>query len=101
MAKTSMIVRDQRRRKTVERYAARRAELKKLARDPKRSLEERREALVAIQKLPRDSSPSRIRNRCSLTGRPRGYYRRFGLCRNKLREIAMRGEAPGVVRASW
>jgi len=101
MAKTSMIVRDQRRRKTVERYAARRAELKKQARDPKRSLEERREALAAIQKLPRDSSPSRIRNRCNLTGRPRGYYRRFGLCRNKLREIAMRGEAPGVVRASW
>jgi len=101
MAKTSMIERERRRRKTVQRYANRRAELKEFARDPKRSLEERREALLALQKLPRDASPSRMRNRCNLTGRPRGYYRRFGLCRNKLREIAMRGEAPGVVRASW
>jgi small subunit ribosomal protein S14 len=101
MAKQSMINRDTRRAALVVKYAARRAELRAKVKNVKLSEEERHSAMVALQKLPRDSSYIRRRNRCSLTGRPRGYYRKFGLSRSKLREVMMRGEAPGVVKASW
>jgi small subunit ribosomal protein S14 len=101
MAKKSMVARDVRRKKAVEKYAAKRAELKKAVSNINLSEEERAAAVVALQKLPRNASPSRMRNRCAMTGRPRGYYRRFGLSRNKLRELMMRGEVPGVVKASW
>jgi len=101
MAKKSMVARDVRRKKAVEKYAAKRAELKKTVSNINLSEEERAAAVVALQKLPRNGSPSRMRNRCAMTGRPRGYYRRFGLSRNKLRELMMRGEVPGVVKASW
>jgi len=101
MAKRSMVVRDERRKATVAKYAARRAELKERIRNKSLAYEERLLAIEALQKLPRDASPSRGRNRCRLTGRPRGYYRKFGLCRHKVREIVMGGEAPGVVKASW
>ncbi len=101
MAKRSMINRDKRRTALVAKYAVRRAELREKMKNVKLSEEERHAAMVALQKLPRDSSYTRRRNRCSLTGRPRGYYRKFGLSRSKLREIMMRGEAPGVVKASW
>ena len=101
MAKTSMIEREKRREKLVQRYAAKRAELKEIIRSPKSSDEEREAALRKLQALPRDASPSRMRNRCAVTGRPRGYYRKFGLARNKLREGAMKGEIPGLTKASW
>jgi len=101
MAKTSMIERETRRAKTVKQYAAKRAALKAAIRDPKKSDEERYEAQLKLQTLPRDASPCRKRNRCRLTGRPHGYYRKFGLARNKLREAAMRGDVPGLVKASW
>lgn len=101
MAKKSMIAREKKRQQLVVRYAAKRAELKAAAVDPARSDEDRWNAQVALQKLPRDSSPSRGRRRCRDTGRPRGVYRKFGLCRNKLREAAMRGDVPGLVKASW
>ena len=101
MAKLALINRNEKRRKEVKKYAARRAELFGIANNPKLAQEERYEARLNLQKLPRDSSPVRVRNRCALTGRPRGTYRKFGLGRNKLREIAMRGEIPGIVKASW
>ena len=101
MAKIALINRDSKRRKTVEKFAARRARIIEIVNDPKRSDEERSEARARLQQLPRDASPVRLRNRCALTGRPRGVYRKFGLGRNKLREIAMRGEIPGVIKASW
>jgi small subunit ribosomal protein S14 len=101
MAKQSMINRDQRRSALVVKYAARRSELRAKVKNVKLSEEERHVAMVALQKLPRDSSYIRRRNRCTLTGRPRGFYRKFGLSRSKLREIMMRGEVPGVVKASW
>ena len=101
MAKKSMILRDEKRKQLVTKYAKKRAELKAAVVNMKLSDEERYEAAIALQKLPRDSSKSRVRNRCGLTGRPRGYYRKFGLSRNKLRELMMRGEVPGVVKASW
>ena len=101
MAKLALINREEKRRKTVKKYAAKRAELKAVFRDVNRSEEERMEALQKLQALPRNASESRLRNRCQLTGRPRGVFRKFGLCRNKIREIAMRGEIPGVVKASW
>ena len=101
MAKKSMVARDVRRKKAVDKYAAKRAELKKAVSNINLSEEDRAAAVVALQKMPRNSSPSRVRNRCAMTGRPRGYYRRFGLSRNKLRELMMRGEVPGVVKASW
>jgi small subunit ribosomal protein S14 len=101
MAKKSMINRDRKRKQLAAKYAKRRAELKAMIVDMKLPDEERYQAVMLLQKLPRDSSASRIRNRCALTGRPRGYYRKFGLSRNKLREIMMRGETPGVVKASW
>lgn len=101
MAKKSMIEREIRRAKLVEKYAAKRARLKAIIVDEKSSDEERLEAVVRLAALPRDASPSRLRNRCSITGRPRGYYRKFGLGRNKLRESTMSGEIPGLRKASW
>ena len=101
MAKTSMIERERKRAKTVARYAAKRAHLKAIIRDPKISDEERGLAMQKLQKLPRNSSPVRQQNRCRVTGRPNGVYRKFGLCRNKLREAAMRGDVPGLKLASW
>ncbi|MEW6678965.1 MAG: 30S ribosomal protein S14 [Pseudomonadota bacterium] len=101
MAKLALINREDKRRKTVSKYAAKRAELKAIFRDMNRSEEDRMEALQKLQSLPRNASECRLRNRCQLTGRPRGVFRKFGLCRNKIREIAMRGEIPGVVKASW
>ncbi len=101
MAKTSMILRDVKRKALKAKYATRRAELKAAIVNMKLSDEERYKAVVALQKLPRDSSKTRIRNRCGMTGRPRGFYRKFGLGRSKLRELMMRGEVPGVVKASW
>lgn len=101
MAKKSMIARDVKRKKTVEKYMSKRIELKQKSMNLNLSDDERMTAMMALQKLPRNASPSRMRNRCQLTGRPRGYYRKFGLSRNKLREFMMRGEVPGVVKASW
>jgi small subunit ribosomal protein S14 len=101
MAKASVVNREKKRQRMVKKYAAKRAELKTKITNMELSEEERSEAKVALNKLPRDSSPSRLRNRCSLTGRPHGYYRKFGLGRNKLREAAMRGDVPGLVKASW
>ncbi|MEM7253669.1 MAG: 30S ribosomal protein S14 [Pseudomonadota bacterium] len=101
MAKLSMINRDRRRAKTVQKYAKRRAELKGIIRNSQSTDEERDQAMLTLQKLPKNSSPSRMRNRCGITGRPRGFYRKFGLSRTKLREAAMRGDIPGLVKASW
>ncbi len=101
MAKKSMIARESKRRKLVELYAKRRTEVKSRIINPELSMEEQFQAMLELQKFPRDSSPSRGRNRCGLTGRSRGYYRKFGLSRSKLREVIMRGEAPGVVKSSW
>ncbi len=101
MAKISLINRDKKRRVMVEKFAARRAELLEIIGNQKLSDEVRYEARLKLQKLPRDSSPVRLRNRCALTGRPRGVYSKFGLGRIKLREHAMRGEVPGMVKASW
>ncbi|MCB1667732.1 MAG: 30S ribosomal protein S14 [Porticoccaceae bacterium] len=101
MAKTSMIEREKKRAKTVARFAAKRAELKAIINNQNASEEERWEAQVKFQKLPRNASPSRQQRRCQVTGRPHGVYRKFGLCRNKLREAAMRGDVPGLVKASW
>jgi small subunit ribosomal protein S14 len=101
MAKLSLINREQKRRATVKKYASKRAELLAILSDLRASDEARNEARERLQKLPRDASPVRLRNRCALTGRPRGTFRKFGLARNKLREIAMRGEIPGVIKASW
>jgi len=101
MAKKSMVNRETKRQRTVAKFAAKRTELKGMMSDANLSSEERDEAQRKFHALPRDSSPARMRNRCSLTGRPHGYYRKFGLARNKLREAAMRGDIPGLVKASW
>ena len=101
MAKISVINRDLKRRETVEKFAAKRAELKAIINNSKSNDDERSEARLKLQALPRNSSPVRLRNRCSLTGRPRGVFSKFGLGRIKLREYVMRGEVPGVVKASW
>ncbi len=101
MAKLSMINREVKRARIVEKYAARRAALKETIRDPANSDEQRREAQKKLQMQPRDASPSRLHNRCRLTGRPHGFYRKFGLGRNKLREATMRGDVPGLRKASW
>ena len=101
MAKLALINRDKKRRKTVAKFAARRAQFIETINDSKSSDEERAGARAKLQQLPRDASPVRLRNRCTLTGRPRGVYRKFGLGRNKLRDIAMSGEIPGVIKASW
>jgi small subunit ribosomal protein S14 len=101
MAKLSLINREQKRRAAVKKFAAKRAALLAILNDVRAADEARSEAREKLQKLPRDASPVRLRNRCALTGRPRGTFRKFGLARNKLREIAMRGEIPGVIKASW
>ena len=101
MAKLALINRNEKRRGTVKKNAVKRAELLAIANNPKLGQEERYEARLKLQKLPRNASPVRVRNRCALTGRPRGTFRKFGLARNKLREIAMRGEIPGIIKASW
>jgi small subunit ribosomal protein S14 len=101
MAKISMIEREKKRAQLVKKYTAKRAELKALIKNPNTSDEERMAAVEQLQKLPRDSSPVRQRNRCRISGRPHGYYRKFGLARNKLREAAMRGDIPGLVKSSW
>jgi small subunit ribosomal protein S14 len=101
MAKKSMILRDVKRKRLTAKHAKKRTELKATIANMKLDSEQRHAAQVALQKLPRDSSPSRIRNRCQLTGRSRGFYRKFGLSRSKLREAVMRGDVPGVVKASW
>jgi small subunit ribosomal protein S14 len=101
MAKTAVINRDKKRRETVKKYAARRKDLLAITGNQKLSPEERYAAREKLQKLPRDASPVRLRNRCALTGRPRGVYRKFGLGRGKLRILALHGEIPGVIKASW
>lgn len=101
MAKTSMIEREKKRAKLVAKFAAKRAALKAVIQDTNVSDEEKWAAQVKLQKLPRDASPVREHRRCELTGRPRGVYRKFGLARTKLREAAMRGDVPGLVKASW
>ena len=101
MAKKSMIARENKRTRTVAKFAAKRAELKAILNDPEASDDDKWEAQVKWQKLPRDASPVRQQRRCQVTGRPHGVYRKFGLCRNKLREAAMRGDIPGLVKASW
>ncbi|MFV0478868.1 MAG: 30S ribosomal protein S14 [Parahaliea sp.] len=101
MAKKSMIARENKRARTVAKYAKKRAALKAVLNDMSASDEAKWEAQVALQKLPRDASPVRGQRRCQLTGRPHAVYRKFGLCRNKLREAAMRGDVPGLVKSSW
>ncbi len=101
MAKTSLIKREQKRLRTVQKYKARRAAWRGVLRDPDASAEDKADAQAKLQRMPRDASPIRLRNRCALTGRPHGYYRKFGLGRNMLREAAMRGDVPGLVKASW
>ena len=101
MSKLALINRNEKRKKLVVKFAKKRDALQAIIDDPKASDETRYEARLKLQALPRNSNPTRVRNRCALTGRPRGVYRKFGLGRNKLREFAMRGEVPGIVKASW
>lgn len=101
MAKLALKNREAKRAKTVAKYAAKRTELLATINNTSLSDDDRMDARLKLQQLPRNASPSRQRNRCALTGRPRGVFRKFGLCRNKLREIAMRGEVPGMTKASW
>ena len=101
MAKLAVKLREQKRRRTVAKFKAKRQALLDVVRDLRAADEDRDAAREKLQKLPRDASPTRLRNRCAITGRPRGVYRKFGLGRNKLRELAMRGEVPGVIKASW
>ena len=101
MAKKSMVAREKKRTQMVAKYAVKRASLKAIIVDANASDDEKWEAQIALQKMPRDASAARQRRRCQITGRPHGVYRKFGLCRNKLREAAMRGDIPGLVKASW
>lgn len=101
MAKISKVVQNNKRKEKVARYAQRRAELKKVISNPNSTLEQIDEAVMQLQKMPRDASPVRVRNRCSQTGRPRGYLRKFGISRVALRELALQGQIPGVVKSSW
>jgi small subunit ribosomal protein S14 len=101
MAKVSMVEREKKRQAAVAKYAKKRAELKAIISSPDSTEEDRWEAQLKLQKQPRNASKSRLRNRCGLTGRPHGFYRKFGLSRNKLREAAMRGDVPGLVKSSW
>lgn len=101
MAKTSMVMREVKRTKLAKKYASKREALKKTIKDPKASFEDREKAVADLAKLPRDSSPTRGRNRCRLTGRAHGVYRKFGLGRSELRRLAMEGHVPGLVKASW
>ncbi len=101
MSKLCMKLREKKRKKIAAKYAVKRAELVKIVKDANVSMDDKQEAVFALQKLPRDSSRIRQRNRCVITGRPRGVYSKFGLARIKLRELAMRGEIPGLVKSSW
>ena len=101
MAKLSMINREKKRARMVVKYAAKRDALKAKIKDMSLNEDERQDARIQLNKMPRDTSPTRMRNRCALTGRPHGFYRKFGLSRNKLREAAMRGDVPGLIKASW
>ena len=101
MAKKSMVARENKRARTVAKFAAKRAELKAILKDPNASDDDKWDAQVKLQKLPRNASPVRQQRRCQITGRPHAVYRKFGLCRNKLREAAMRGDVPGLVKSSW
>jgi small subunit ribosomal protein S14 len=101
MAKLAVKLRNEKRRKTVDKFKAKRAALLEMIQNSRASDEAKEEARSKLQQLPRDASPVRIRNRCALTGRPRGVYRKFGLGRNKLRDLALRGEVPGIIKASW
>ena len=101
MVKKSMIAREKKRARTVQKFAAKRAALKAILTDVNASDEEKWDAQVRLQKLPRNASPVRQQRRCQVTGRPHAVYRKFGLCRNKLREAAMRGDVPGLVKSSW
>ena len=101
MAKKSSIVKNIRRQKIVDKYFNKRKELKAIIKSPKTSIDEKRLAFMQLEKIPRDANPIRIRNRCNLTGRPRGYYRKFGLSRIALRELANNGVIPGITKASW
>jgi len=101
MSKLALVNREQKRRKAVKKFAAKREELLSIVNNQKISQEDRYEARLKLQQLPRNASPVRLRNRCALTGRPRGVFRKFGLGRAKVRDIAMRGEIPGVIKASW
>jgi small subunit ribosomal protein S14 len=101
MAKLAVKLRNEKRRKTVAKYKAKRAQLFEVIHDSRATEEAKEAARAKLQKLPRDASPVRIRNRCALTGRPRGVYRKFGLGRNKLRDLALKGEVPGIIKASW
>lgn len=101
MAKQSMVQRDLKRARIVAKYAKKRAEIKAIIANPETSYEDMMDAYVQLQKLPRNSSPIRVRNRCQISGRPRGYYRKFGLSKTQFREAAMRGDIPGLKKASW
>ena len=101
MAKKSSVAKNIRRQKIVEQYSSKRKELKAIIKSTKTSFDEKRLAFMQIEKMPRDANPIRIRNRCNLTGRPRGYYRKFGLSRISLREMANNGKIPGITKASW
>lgn len=101
MAKQSKIARNERRKRIVERYREQREEILSIIKSPSTSQAEKQEAYHALSRLPRDSSPTRVVNRCNLTGRPRGYYRQFGLSRIALRDLALRGDLPGVTKSSW
>jgi small subunit ribosomal protein S14 len=101
VAKTALIQRELKRDKLVSKYAKKYEEFKSVANDAKKSDEERAAARLALQKLPRNANPTRQRNRCGITGRPRGTFRQFGLARNKIRELAFSGDIPGVIKASW
>ncbi len=101
MAKLSLINREKKREKLVNKFAAKRTELQAVIADAGKSHDERMQARLQLQQLPRNASPTRLRNRCAMTGRPRGTFRKFGLARNKIRELAFRGEIPGVTKSSW
>ena len=101
MAKLAVKLRNEKRKKTVEKFKAKRAQLLEIVHDSRASDDAKEQARAKLQRLPRDASPVRLRNRCALTGRPRGVYRKFGLGRNKLRDLALKGEVPGVIKASW
>jgi small subunit ribosomal protein S14 len=101
MAKLAVKLREQKRRKTVQKFKARRQALLEVLQSPRAADEAKEAARAKLQQLPRDASPVRLRNRCALTGRPRGVYRKFGLARGKLRDLALKGEVPGVIKASW
>ena len=101
MAKKSQVMKNLKRQKFVERYSKKRAEFLSIIKDPKTSIDVKRQAYFEIEKMPRDANPIRVRNRCNLTGRPRGYYRKFGLSRISLRELASQGKVPGLKKASW